>query len=371
MSRDTGIDAERDAIHARAAEWFARLQEPAMSLEDTLEWQQWLGADERHARAFQRIETVWREFGALEHPALSANEALAGDGYDGSMTVSDYRQRVGAARHNANQPFPRPLRRAGLAIAAFFAVAAIGLAAYVYVTHEPGPYGGSNGLIETAIGENRSVELPDGSRVTLGGYTRLKVALDARSRQLRLLRGEAFFRVARDPARPFTVQAGSAAVTAVGTEFNVRRSEDRVVVAVVEGRVLVEPSVPALQQLPLLRNLTSRSPRRVPRQLQAGNQTVVNGAGIESSIDLADPAAAAAWQNGRLAFEREPLRYVLEDVNRYARKPIVLAEESIGDLRITGTVINDNVAGWIASLESAFALHATEEPARIVLTRAR
>ena len=79
---------------------------------------------------------------------------------------------------------------------------------------------------------------------------------------------------------------------------------------------------------------------------------------------------ATDWQIGHLAFRLQPLRYVLEDVNRYAHKHIVLENESMGSLVITGTVERENISGWVKSLEHAFDLEATEEADQIVL-RAR
>jgi transmembrane sensor len=208
--------------------------------------------------------------------------------------------------------------------------------------------------LRTQVGETRSVLLADGSRVVLGGDTQLKISLDTLQRHLNLTRGEALFNVVKDAARPFTVYAGNTTVTAIGTEFNVRRSRDRIVVAVVEGRVTVAPEH-----------------EQKPVQLDAGQQTIVDRKGVKSTVKLLDAAAATAWQSGRLVFRGEPLRYVLEDVNRYSLKPIVLQDERIGDIRITGTVLGGSVEGWIASLENAFALKAVEGRDEIVLSKAR
>jgi transmembrane sensor len=79
---------------------------------------------------------------------------------------------------------------------------------------------------------------------------------------------------------------------------------------------------------------------------------------------------ATDWQIGHLAFHLQPLRYVLEDVNRYAQKPIVLESDNVGALVITGTVERENIPGWVKSLERAFDLKATEEADQIIL-RAR
>jgi transmembrane sensor len=168
------------------------------------------------------------------------------------------------------------------------------------------------------------------------------------------------FAVAKDAHRPFQVQAGKATVTAVGTAFNVRRAVDRTVVAVIEGRVRVEPARAAL---PWLRD--GGKPAQL--QLDAGEQTTINQDGLRPVMRLANPGTATAWRRGMLSFQQEPLRYVLDDVNRYAAKPIVAEDDSIREILVTGTLMSDNVEEWIGSLESAFNLKAVEEPKRILL----
>jgi transmembrane sensor len=174
------------------------------------------------------------------------------------------------------------------------------------------------------------------------------------------------FKVAKDVSRPFKVRAGDAAIVAVGTAFDVRRDSDRAVVSVTEGRVLVEP-VASFIPVAVLREF---KPNLRAVRLDAGQQTTAGTAGIEEPSKVEDPASAVSWQTGRLAFHLQPLRYVLEDVNRYASKPIVLEGDSLGALVITGTVERANITGWVGSLERAFDLDATEEPDRIVI-RAR
>src|SRR5262249_44820253 len=129
---------------------------------------------------------------------------------------------------------PRRFRASGLSWAAgiVLAVSALGWATW-QMLHSRAP------VLATPVGENPVLQLADGSQVTLGGATRVSVHFDERERSLEISQGEALFAVARDSARPFRVRAGHATVTAIGTEFNVRRSTDRVVVAVVEGRVAV------------------------------------------------------------------------------------------------------------------------------------
>jgi ferric-dicitrate binding protein FerR (iron transport regulator) len=103
-----------------------------------------------------------------------------------------------------------------------------------------------------------------------------------------------------------------------------------------------------------------------PKPLDAGHEAVVDESGV-ASARLRDTTLATSWQQRRLAFDNEPLRYVVQDVNRYAATPILIEDAAVGDLRITGAVLCDNLDGWLASLERAFGLQVERSAERIVL----
>jgi transmembrane sensor len=336
---------ERDPVYLAAADWFVRLQSTEVTLEETLEWQTWLHRDPSNARAFARIEEISHALRDVPAPAAVPARVLARDRYDASVPIGDWKpQRT------------RRRSKAALGIAASFVIGALTLAFW----KSPAEIA----IYETAVGENSSVALVDGSVIALGGDTRIEVRLSENLRAVELTKGEALFKVAKDSARPFKVRAGDATIIAVGTEFNVERDSDRAVVSVTEGRVVVKP-VDGLLPASLLREF---KPKLRSVHVNAGQQTTAGSAGIEEPTKMEDPATG--WQIGHLAFRLQPLRYVLEDVNRYAHKPIVLESESLGALVITGTVERENIGGWVKSLERAFDLHASEEADQIIL-RAR
>jgi transmembrane sensor len=338
-------DVEQDPIHLAAADWFVRLQSTEVTLEETLEWQSWLHGDPDHARAFARIEEISHALRDVPPPAAVPARVLAQDRYDASVPI-------GAWKPQRTRRWPK----AGLGLAASFAIGALTFAFW-----KPSA---DIAIYETAVGETSSVALVDGSTIALGGDTRIEVKLSEKLRAVELARGEALFKVAKDSARPFKVRAGDATIIAVGTEFNVERDSDRAVVSVTEGRVVVKP-VDGLLPALLLQEF---KPKLRSVRVNAGQQTTAGSAGIEEPTKMEDPATG--WQIGHLAFRLQPLRYVLEDVNRYAHKPIVLESESMGALVITGTVERENIGGWVKSLERAFDLQATEEADQIIL-RAR
>jgi transmembrane sensor len=336
-------DIERDPTHLAAADWLVRLQSTDVSIEETLAWQAWLNENPTNAQAFARIEEISQVLRDVPAPSAVSARQFARDRYDASVPIKDW-----------DQPHERRPWTA-IAAAATFAI----LLTFLFWKTPP-----VANTFSTAIGENRTVALADGSTIALAADTHITVALSEKERNIELTKGEALFMVAKDAARPFKVHAGDATIVAVGTAFNVERDSDRAVVSVTEGRVVVEPvshflPVSVLQEFkPKLRSV----------RLVAGQQTTAGSAGIEEPTKMENPATD--WQTGHLAFHLQPLRYVLEDVNRYAQKPIVLASDDVGALVITGTVERENIPGWVKSLERAFDLQATEEADQITL-RAR
>jgi transmembrane sensor len=350
------MDIERDPIHLAAAEWLTRLQEPALSLADTMDWQRWMAADVRHADAFRRLEELWHRVAEVSIPLPSATDGT--DSYDASVPVGDY-----IARSRRAHLLRRLSARRALAVAASLLFVAVGLTVVsgLGTIHALGSPRAT--VIETAVGQNRTVRLADGSSVTLGGHSRIDVFLRPALRQVTLSRGEALFNVAKDPSRPFQVRVGMATVTAVGTEFNVRRGDERVVVSVLEGRVLVQPveSLAWFPWVPISMSVDKGA------AVNAGHSTVVDHGGIRTTRALPNEAGVIGWQHGKLAFEAAPLHDVVEDVNRYSKTPITIADEQTGDLLITGTVTNNNVTGWVASLVTTLGIRAEVLPDRIVL----
>jgi transmembrane sensor len=344
QARPFSTDIERDPTHLAAADWLVRLQSTDVSIEDTLAWQAWLNENPTNAQAFARIEEISQVLRDVPAPSAVSARQFARDRYDASVPIKDWGQ----------SPVRRPWTAIG--VAATFAILTL-----TFLFGKTPPAANS---FSTSIGENRTVALSDGSTVALAADTYITVTLSEKERNIELTKGEALFMVAKDAARPFKVHAGDATIVAVGTAFNVERDSDRAVVSVTEGRVVVEP-VSHFLPVSVLHEF---KPKLRSVRLVAGQQTTAGSAGIEEPSKMESPATD--WQTGHLAFHLQPLRYVLEDVNRYAPKPIVLESGNVGALVITGTVERENIAGWVKSLERAFDLQATEEADQITL-RAR
>jgi transmembrane sensor len=298
-----------------AAHWFDRLSDPdasAQEIQDGLAWL--LGMPER-AAAFDRI----RRFSDI---CDSNRDALAdrlspdpANDEDGQLSRPGTRVQPWAA------------------LAACFLVLIATAAIWFGARIEPIPAAAEQTRLDSRVGEVRMVRLKDGSRVTLGGASTVLVRYTPGRRSIDLVAGEALFEVAHNPDRPFIVAAAGGQTLARGTVFAVRRDPAGSTVTVVQGVVDVTgQNNPAL--LRLGKNL----------QVQYGED------GRLGSPRLVDVDAEIGWQKGILSIDDWPLEAVVADLNRYSTRPIVIVDNSIDNIRVTGTVRTDSIVEWLHGL---------------------
>ena len=347
---------------AEAAHWFLRLEQSEATSETFVEWQQWLNAAPEHRSAYEQIEETVLQLGRISaQPALPAADEVDRDAYQGEQPVSQWRvsMRVPATFDAAavarTHDVERSHRWLPAAIAAGVALIAAG-AGWFWARFEhvapPELY-----AYHTSAGERRTVELREGSRVTLDANSALTVRLGPDERSLTLERGEAFFQVAKDASRPFVVRAGTTLVKALGTAFNVRLSGDRTVVAVTEGEVEFVADVPVATAT----ELNSATSRLTAQVIAGEGLSYVDGGSLQT-LSSREAPLATAWLKGRRQYRNEALRYVLADVDRYTGHQIRVADEATGDLRFTGTLNLENSDAWLRGLSVALPVTMTREP---------
>jgi transmembrane sensor len=182
------------------------------------------------------------------------------------------------------------------------------------------------GDFATAIGERRTIELADGSSVTLNTGSAIQVAFTTQKRFIGLLRGQALFTVAKDHNRPFVVQAGDREVTALGTVFQVRLDPNLTQVTLVEGKVVVDQIV----------NEAGKGRAGVaPTVLYPGHELSV-GLGIKQLLKRVDVDRQLLWREGFVEFDDVPLSTAVEEMNRYSSHLIIFRDPQIAKLRVSG-----------------------------------
>jgi transmembrane sensor len=178
--------------------------------------------------------------------------------------------------------------------------------------------------------------------------------LNAQSRDIRLVKGEALFEVARDPDRPFRVYAGNGLVRAIGTTFTVYlKDSDNVSVTVAEGEVeLATVSVPDVKQRA---GDTADVPAAPLAKIKAG-QIATFSLDIESiqTLEHAELSRRLSWRDGMLRFDGEPLSEAVQEVSRYTTQKIVILDPALRDLRIGGYFRVGETEAMFEALESSF-----------------
>lgn len=322
MTGSTPTDADLDRM-AAAADWLVRLHDAPGDEALAVAWLQWCEEDPRNLQEFRSAQSVWHAANPSAPSLPSLPESMVS---------------------------PPPLqhwvnRRTWLGLAATVVIA-VGASMYLR--------SGEDELLQsyaTPIAGTGSSVLPDGSRVELGADSRITTRYTAKQRSISVDFGEAYFLVAKDPSRPFLVDAGDMKVTAVGTAFNVRRNSDRVVIAVSEGRV----------QLDNQSEFTDTAePSKGTTPLEAGQQAIYSRDSRTMTIAEIKAADVASWRNGVLKYMHEPLGSVAQDLSRYHTKRIVISDSRLSAMPFTGTVFSTRIGDALNALESVFPLQVKE-----------
>lgn len=314
-----------------AADWWVRLRELDAGEEVVEQWLAWTSEDPRHLETFERVNELAERLGKLDR----------------------------VSRQGLVNAFmgPAPVRRGWLPLAAAASLAVVALSAAVYVGWTRMASAVTTQVYQTGIAQNRDLVLPDGTKVALGAASTLAMHYSRGRREVELRAGEAFFDVAHDALRPFVVDAGQVAVHDIGTAFDVRRTGERVTVAVAQGRVAMDDQHAGAHQ-------------RERLEAGAGQRVSYDPQTSMMSVDSVTPTQATAWRDHRLEFIDEPLGVVVANLNRYAGRPLRIADADLNSLSYTGTIRTDAIDSWVNALPEVFPVRVSNQADRVILSDA-
>jgi transmembrane sensor len=331
----------RQKSREEASLWIARLDR-GLTDPERRELDDWLGADPQRVEALVALATLW----------------------DQTDVLAELADLLPLERHSSSPP--RLARMTLAACVALAAVVAVGAVMFAGTLHEESPAPPLHArpsaappasadpsaaqpiapqqIYETAVGEQSTVRLSDGSIVTLNTDSSIEVRYDESQRTVVLQRGEAYFEVAPDPNLPFRVRAGDRLMEAVGTAFNVRLGvSNDVTMMVTEGKVSVLPL--ALTVAP--RELLANTPEAI---VVAGNLAVMQeGPVLIHGLDPAEIDVKLSWQRGMLIFDGERLESALLEISRYTTVELV-PDETIRDVRVGGYFRAGDIDAFLVAL---------------------
>ena len=321
--------------------WIARLQSDESSREDREGFALWLAADPARRRAFDNMLALWGDLGSVRHlPDFERAEIRpekptpVGDLSDPSARPTEFPRAVVAPAANNRRWLAGALAMAACLVAAL-------LAWPLLTVDQPATY------YQTALGEQRTITLPDDSRVMLNTETRLRVNYSRGQRRVVLLRGEAWFGVSPDPSRPFQVDAGSARVTALGTAFNIYRQGGTADITVSEGVVRVT-------------ELDAPGGRPAQAEtLHADQHLTADRQGLQP-VETVDATRRLAWQRGEIIADEMPLPELVREIQRYHPTRILIADHAVAAMTISGVFLLEKPEPILEALEVSLGVRVAE-----------
>jgi transmembrane sensor len=299
-----------------AAEWFAA-RRGGIDAKLDRQFRDWLAQDPAHGEEYALCEITWE----VSHEAAK------------EMQEPHRRRPAGGIL---------PARRAAAFALSAAAAAAAAITVWLWTA--------ATLAYATAPGEQRTVTLQDGSRITLNTRTRITVHFTRRAREVALDRGEAFFEVAKNATRPFTVRTLLGSARAVGTRFDVYLEDRSLSVTTEEGEVQVDGVVPGNGVL-----------------VDAGRHAELRPGMTRALVEPANMSAALGWLTRRLEVDNEPLGEVLEDFSRYTAMPLRADTPAIAALRVSAVLSSGDLDALQATLRGAFGLDIQQRGGELVV----
>ena len=302
-----------------AVQWWTTLREGERARADRERFVDWLQAAPENVAEYLELADFWQDLGAVGRDAEVEAILAEAETHDNIVPLSG----------SISTALPSKVRthRAWLAAAACTLVVLAGALALLQPSDEP---------ISTAVGEQRSITLADGSLITLNTWTSIRHRFDESTRRVELIKGEALFDVARDEQRPFIVTAGATEVRVLGTSFNIYKKSDlEATVTVLEGRVVVRATglISAGQAGSAVDTL----------QTAAGEFELTDGQQIHiwpkekvAPVKEVPPEKVVEWTTRRITFENTALSDVVAEFNRYNTNQLRVDDPDLALLELNG-----------------------------------
>jgi transmembrane sensor len=322
------------SIPEQAAEWWDLLHSDEASAADHREFGEWVARSPERVAAYLQTAQLSNALRSdkIRWPDITP-ETLIREARQSGTNVLSMVPGTGVPSQGSGRRRPGLRPRFVLSLAATLLIGIVSPVWFVLTSPQQ---------FKTKFGEQRSILLDDGSRVTLNTASTIEVELGKRRRLVRLVEGEALFDVAHDAGRRFDVHAGNAVLRVVGTQFNVDLRQSQTTVTVVEGRVQVAPET------------TGGMPAPPPDALilAAADRVVITRAGLGAPLHGANIAAATSWTQHQLVFEHRPLIEVAAEFNRYNRDKVVIEGAELEQQEVTGVFQSNDPASFVAFLGS-------------------
>lgn len=316
----------------QAAKWQAQLSSDLVTDQHKKEFALWLAERHENAIAWQKINAFW----------VNLDQVKAADlGID--LGIKDYAQVIPLSKWQVKSRITR------------YCIPALGLAASLVLalTFMFNSLDFYFADYTTAPGQQRQITLSDGSEILMNTDTAISVNFTQQQRQIQLVAGEAYFKVASDTRRPFVVATDMGQTQALGTAFDVKLQDNETAVTVFEHAV----------------KITTHN-GKVLDHLAAGQQAEFTDNTLSASSKT-DLQRAMAWRKQRMVFQNRSLAEVAAELDRYRPGRIVIMGASIKNLRMTGVFGTENTDIALRTIELSLPVKVSKFTDKLVVLSAK
>lgn len=293
-------------IRQQANQWLVKLETGSMTDGDEERFVEWMEQDERHGQAFYEAEQTWQ---LMQEAELEQEAELK------STELSKVQPEL---VHNKPSWLMKTLMPIAATVLIFFS--SMIWWQDIYFATMSDHY--------THTGQRLGRVLDDGSELVLNTDSAIDVRFDDSTRLVKVLSGEVYVTVAPDQQRPFVVQIGDMQVTALGTEFIVRKEQGaKPTVTVTEHSVKVESTDSEMVNLVLNEGFKVT--------LDEKTETL-------SNIEAVNTELVQSWRTGKFVFKEQSLQQVVTELNRYYQGKIVIRDKELQQQMVTGVLDLDN-----------------------------
>lgn len=348
-------------IYEEASAWFVECRSGDLDESGRREFDRWLRKSPENLSAYLEVAAIWTEGATLdasnkwdtdaliEEARKTADNVVTLTGTSADRELEEAVPPLQAVASFARERFAR--RRFFLAAAASVVALALGgLWAWLVF---------GSGIYSTTVGEQRSIELADGSTVSMNSRSKIRVRYSNGERDVDLLEGQALFHVAKDRSRPFIVRADDTRVRAVGTQFDVYEKHEGTTVTVLEGQVAVLARPAPAQAAGSAETPHSELAPLATILVSAGEQVTVTPKATQRN-DHANVSAATAWTQRQIIFESATLSEVAEEFNRYNERQVII-DPALNEFHISGVFSSTDPDSLIRFLRARPGIKVTED----------
>lgn len=315
----------KESVRKEAADWLTSMHGEGWNRALQDQFDLWINQSSQHAEIFQDMQHIWTSI-----PSAVASVEF---------------KTANIPKPSAFSTFWQPLKIFSLqwkmAALAFCCVISVGIFIGQFQNSDKRQWQS----YETAIGENKSITLKDGSHLVLGAASSIRWQLGDHQRLLTLLTGQVFFDIAKDSDRPFIIQAGLSSIEVVGTQFDIRKIQNKTEVSVLEGHVKVYQMS--------YQNGASDEPTDAQSKVSlfAGDKLKIRYGVMEGNLEKISLNEISAWQNGRFVYRNADLADVISDAKRYYQGDINLHGKGLESLKVTTTFTLEQIDSMGYALE--------------------